>query len=235
MYTAFIGDSFCQAYHHHSDWPHIVNRARKTEIAPYGFGGKSWWFSWSNFVYYYADKLDQVDAMVFCHTESNRINTNTPDNARLPNNFWVEHLSSEVQQAYKSYVTYFHDQQFNDWAQQRFFEHLAQNYSQIKMVHLHCFPHSVSWSNLLPGAVFSTPLQLLAIGGVSQTTLDRDPNYLNGDALRNHLTVENNQALAHTVIQALDNYSPGIREVDFTDFNLPNQYGMDQYLIHNDI
>lgn len=246
MYTVFVGDSFCNAYNYNdwvhyqkpftvgsqrTPWPDLVKTARKTKIAPYGFGGKSWWFSWSSFWYNFHEHMNEVDSIIFCHTESGRINSNIESNQDLPNNFWVQNCSSEIKNLYKSHLQYFHDQNFNDWAQQRFFEFLRQHFSHIKTVHLHCFRQSVAWSKLLPGVVFNTPLQVIALGGVPGT-MEQAVSRITAskNSLDNHLTDANNKTLANVIVRALDNYSPGIYSLDLDEFEIPNHSVVNEYL-----
>jgi hypothetical protein len=74
---AFVGDSFCSAYslseckscqHTYSQkgtnepvWPSIVTKTNHYTLYPYGFGGKSWWYSRQRFV----EDLERIPKNIF--------------------------------------------------------------------------------------------------------------------------------------------------------------------------
>lgn len=230
---AFVGDSFCASYGLEEwnsrgcrHWQHgtkdptyldIVANTNKYALYPYGFGGKSWWYSRQRFVEdlqripkeIFADHLEVI---VFCHTNSGRIN-----------NAWNRELSntdttpSNIQHYYKNIF----DGDFHDWAQQQWFKEIANRWNHIKTIHFHCFPESVKWSDLLPGVVYTTPLMHISMGELQGTekeiyqTVQTDKRY-------NHLNSRNNQALAEYILGTIYDYKPGLYEIDTSNFDIVN-------------
>ena len=233
-YIAFVGDSFCASY---SDVAKndINQRFQKQtpysytttvanhygyEVLPYGFSGKSWWYSWYKFEQDCLGELNQIEAIVFCHTNCERINSTTHD--YLPqmcgNNF--PNYSKELNQASESYFKYIEDPAFNNWAQQQYFKMLAEKYSNIKTIHLHCFDGTDKWSNLLPGVVFTTTLSQVSIGEITGSEQEIIQSFTDNRA--NHLNKHNNKSLAKVIINALDNYTPGQYKLPLEIFEQPN-------------
>jgi hypothetical protein len=217
-YIAFVGDSFCATYNRNnqqcvelnqsnlsdSAYTGIVSDHYGCNVAPYGWGGKSWWFSWNRFWKDWEFRLDELEAIVFTHTDYNRINSSDPDLPLMANYSagpdYLVHANQE-------YFKYIHDRDFNIWAQEQYFKLLKEKVDKIKTVHLLCFTDTINKSHLLPGVVFITPLMHISIGEVrgSQKQILRAMN----DQRANHLNDYNNRILADTIIHALDNYTPG--------------------------
>lgn len=230
---AFVGDSFCASYSL-EDWTSrgcpvnqwgtreasyldIVTQTNNFTLYPYGFGGKSWWYSRQRFV----EDLqripqeifeDQLEVIVFCHTNSGRIN-----------NAWNRELSNsdttapEIQHYYRNIF----DGDFNDWAQQQWFEEIAERWNHIKTIHFHCFTDSVKWSDLLPGVVYTTPLVHISIGELQGTDKEIS-EYLRTDKRNNHLNSHNNKVLADFILGAIYDYQPGQYEIDMNNFDVVN-------------
>lgn len=230
---AFVGDSFCASYGY-EDWktrgctinqygteqPTFVDLVAKRTglmLHPYGFGGKSWWFSRQRFM----EELermpasifaDQLEVIVFCHTNSSRIN-----------NGWNRELSNTDTRSAEAMNFYRHifDNEFNEWAQEQWFREINRRWGHLKTVHFHCFPGSSKHSNLLPGVVFNTPLIYISVGELTGTDADIHNQIVN-DKRFNHLSDYNNQILADIISENLYNYCPGHKELDLSRFKIVN-------------
>jgi len=234
---AFIGDSFCNTYGNDEikkaqkagkctlwqgstadpTYTDIVAKSKGYTLYPYGFGGKSWWYSRQRFMEdlnkisenSFADNLEFI---VFCHTDSSRIN-----------NAWNTTLSaSNNSREFENYYRYMFDNKFHQWAQQRWFEEINEQWGHLKTIHFHCFPETVPMSHMLPGIVYTTPLIWISIGELQGT--DQEVDYVvKNDYRHNHLNEKNNQALAEVILGDMHNYNPGIKELDLSKFDMPNQ------------
>lgn len=231
---AFVGDSFCASYRAQDivehGWPplqhgtnestylDIVAKTNRYTLYPYGFGGKSWWYSRQRFI----DDLqripkeifaDQLEVIVFCHTNSGRIN-----------NAWNRELSNtdttppEMQYYYRNVF----DGDFHDWAQQQWFKEIAERWGHLKTIHFHCFPESVKWSDLLPGVVYTTPLIHISMGELQGTEKEID-QAIKIDKRYNHFNSHNNQAMAECILSTIYNYTPEHRKINLDNFNIVNQ------------
>lgn len=231
---AFVGDSFCAAYdirewenqgfqnhQHGATQPTHISHVVKTnnyKLFPYGFGGKSWWFSRQRFLndldMIPADRFrDQLEVIVFFHTNPHRIN-----------NYWNNHLdnTSESSKITKNYYKHIFDPDFNIWAQQRWFDEINRTWGHLKTIHFHCFPDSVQWTNLLPGVQFLTPLIYISVGELTGSDKDIDRS-IQHETRDNHLSVHNNIALGNIILRSINDYRPGQYHLPIEDFEIINQ------------
>jgi hypothetical protein len=233
---AFVGDSFCAAYgmedwksrgcpgHQHGTFDptfvsHVVT-ANNYDLYPFGYGGKSWWYSRQQFV----DALknipsdvfeNQLEVIVFCHTNCDRIN-----------NSWNFNLTNvgddkKIYAPVESYYKHIHDRDFNAWAQRCWFSEINQRWSQIKTIHFHCFTDSLQWADLLPGVNFITPLVYISMGELTGTDLDLHMS-LQNETRHNHLNTHNNLALGNIILKTISNYQPGQYQLPMQDFDIVN-------------
>jgi len=231
-YIAFVGDSFCASYGVSTPlsgaknqvsvtdiaYPTVVSDHYQCAVAPYGFEGKSWWYSWSKFQKDWGSSLDQLEAIVFTHTDSSRINSAISEDFPLMSSKFVN--PGSMARINEDHFKYIHDQDFNEWAQEQYFKVLKEKFNNIKTVHFHCYDFSVRKSHLLPGVVFTTSLIQVSIG--EQLGSKDQIAKAFGDGRPNHLNSYNNQVLADVIIQALDNYMPGEYELPLEKFDQPN-------------
>lgn len=231
-YIAFVGDSFCASYgpgtalsdniHQASvvdiAYPTVVGNHYQYAVAPYGFMGKSWWYSWSKFYKDWESKLDQLEAIVFTHTDYDRINSAVSDEFPLMNSASV--VANSMARVNEDYFKYIHDQHFNAWAQEQYFKMLKEKFDNIKTIHLHCYDFSVQQSHLLPGVVFTTSLTQISVGEITGTKKEITKAFADGRP--NHMNSYNNQTLADIIIQALDNYVPGEYKLPLEKFQQLN-------------
>ena len=236
----FVGDSYCawtdqstydfSGQNQHQTYkkdcpghPAIVAEHYRAELVCHGYSGKSWWYSYQKFRQALKQNpgiIDTAQAVVFCHTDAGRINSTNEELSvsHMPTNYSRStHLNrpwdDELADASQSWIRHLHDTEFQDWAQQQYFQELAQQYTNIKTIHFHCFEHSVGYSDLLPGMVYTTPLFSIS---------DKEPGWSNHtqDTRANHFNRHNNWALAQVIIGAIDNYSPGLHTIDLTGFDI---------------
>lgn len=230
---AFVGDSFCASYNR-AEWQQrrsppnqfgsdcptyldIVTKNNNYTLYPFGYGGKSWWFSRYRFI----EELeripaaifsDQLETIVFCHTNPDRINNGW--NIQLNN---TDTISPDIQHFYR----YLFDSDFNDWAQQQWFREISLRWSNIKTIHLHCFPKTIEWSHLLPGMVFTLPLIHVSIGELEGTDSEIDKQIFK-DTRFNHLSEHNNKVLAEWISGAIYDYRPGHYDISLNNFKCIN-------------
>jgi hypothetical protein len=231
-----IGDSFCADFYHknlskpkfknqiwlsrdQASWVTDVIEHYNGNVEVYGFGGCSWWYSWAKAMEDLKYRWHEVEAVVFCHTSANRINT-----------AWNEELNQQPDQppfitdsnlANSLFFKHIHDEQFQKYAYDQHIKNLGQSFKDIKTIHFTGFG-KLSGPNLagLSGTVFTTPLFQLAVGGLrgSEKKISHKINNHDPVRLNNHLTDLNNHALSQLVIDAIENYSPGYKTIDFSKF-----------------
>ena len=231
-YIGFVGDSYCSVYNEElcpekigqrGEYPGVtytslVARHFDYQMAPYGFGGRSWWWSWYNFSRRY--RINQFEAVIFCHTNCDRINSSTHEELpHMCNSNWPN-LNKDMNLASEYYFKYIIDSRFDSWAHQQYFKMLKEKCSDIKTIHFHSFPDSIKYSNLLPGMVYNTPLIYISVGEIDGTAEQIQNSY--SDNRANHLNEYNNRVLADVIINALDNYTPGHYKLPLEKFDQLN-------------
>jgi hypothetical protein len=234
----FVGDSYCasttaehyaangqqqfQDYKPYPGHPAIVADHYGVDLYTHGYAGKSWWYSYSKFqqaLHNNPTRLADALAVVFFHTDASRINSMNQEltSIHLPQHFDQSSKRSpidfELAEASRLWVRHLYDIEFQDWAERQYFKELARQYSEVKTIHFHCFKHTVDYSDLLPGRVYTTPLRSIS---------KREPGEILklSDTRANHLNEQNNLALAHTIIQAIDRYEPGQCPIPLEGFDL---------------
>lgn len=243
-YIAVVGDSFCGAIdreqnigfrwnpdrglHVGPTWPSLLADATKLNLAPYGFAGRSWWYSWQKFWQDWQGRLQDLEAVVFCHSNWNRINHAITDD--LPNIIHpsvTKNSSREKLEAVKYHFAYLVDPDFQKWSQRQFFHHVRDSLSAIKMVHFFCFDSpSAETCSTLPGVIFTTPLMSLSLAETG--TMNWPPNW--SDPRANHLNSKNNQAIARLALLALSELSAGCYDLPYGDFDLKDPALVNQYI-----
>jgi hypothetical protein len=249
-YILFFGDSFCaslndkhfksngcrmwQGGFHENSYSSLVADHYQVELMCHGYGGKSWWYSRSQFeseLKKHKDLIDRIDAMIFCHTDWYRINSDnmyaTTLNLDPVSNTsrFLSYLNSEdqmVAQAQTQWHKYLYDEHYQEWSMQNWFRELSTRFKHKKQVHFHSFKDSVKHNNLLIGQRFTTPLSFISVGEMTGTVKEIMNKMSNGDTRANHLSLHNNQALAQVIIDALDNYQDQTQELDTTKFEIVN-------------
>lgn len=234
-YVAFVGDSFCAHVHpvHHdhldpnpfrcrsgkkSSWPSLViDGMADRGLAHYGFGGRSWWYSWQRFWRDWRDRLGKLDMVIFVHTSANRINNSVDDN--LPHvNLLGGFGDTEKMQAWKYHTAYILDHEFQRWCQQQYFRHIREVMPDVPQMHFFAFDlPTPETCEILPGMKFTTPLFLLSAAetGIKNPKKIPDPPF---DERCNHFNDHNNHAMADLVLTAALDYRPGAYPIPHLDF-----------------
>lgn len=242
-YILFLGDSYCAcispehyAQSERGPWqwskdipcyPSLVADHYGFKLLCHGYGGKSWWYSRSQFEYQLQqqpDLLNKIDAMVFVHTDWDRLLSDTHDISTFHLYFksgFQKPLEKEKHNALKLYYKYLHDKNFYDWAGQNWFQELSTRFRHIKQVHFHCFDSTTKYNHLLYGQKFTTPLMWISAGEINGTD-DQIYEQFSRDTRANHMNNKNNQVLAQLIINALDNYQDQSQEIPMSNFDLIN-------------
>jgi len=234
----FVGDSFCDCFAtvgNGSDnsrvrdcektdqgidsilHPTVVAKHWGYNLYNFGYGGKSWWYSRYQLYDFLTDgcsnsvQLDNVAAMVFFHTDPGRLNTHD------------DNKSSEFNYAHKLWQTVLVDMNFHNWAQKSWFLEIKELFKNVPTLHFNCFPFTVENSHVLPGMIFDTPLVHLSLGELTGSDKELERQISTNETRWNHFNNQNNKALADVIINALDNYRPGIYNIDTSDFYQPNR------------
>jgi hypothetical protein len=231
---AFIGDSYCctyglndfQKHRDHSQngtdnptHPDLVVKHFDADIEPFGYGGRSWWYSRSKFENRWGWNFEEVEkqfeALIFFHTDHGRINNSWNDKLGPRNN------DGKLDEVQASYYKYIFDMDFNRWAQEQWFREINRRFNHLKTIHFHCFIPTPNTIQLLPGVVFTTPLIHISLGELIGSD-NHITNYLQNESRANHLSDHNNQALAQVIIQALEHYTPGQYSIPMDRFEIIN-------------
>lgn len=248
-YIAFIGDSFCSTTSHEyrksSGFPAVAGQGTADVAFPslvadhydlnllaHGYGAKSWWYSRVQFLKQISKTpkiLNKLDAIVFCHTNYHRINsdnhyTNSSNHSgSRSESDCVNSFDWQTAQAQTQWVKYLYDEEFQKWAQTNWFREISREWSEIKQVHFHCFEHLENQNNhLLVGQRFTTPLAYVSVAELAGSSREVR-NQLSSDTRANHMSAENNRVMAEITINALDNYKHGVQPLDMSKFkNLVN-------------
>jgi hypothetical protein len=158
---------------------------------------------------------EQTTTVVFAHTNAERIPT---DNAQLGQ---IDHSAppkTETARAVNLYYKHIFHAPFMHWAQRAWFQEIGQRYSQYRLVHLHCFPWSVKYSDQLTGLNITTNLAAISLNelGAEEITLYRDPR-------PNHLNAYNNGQLAQQLAALIKQGAQGNHALDVSQFEQKTQ------------
>lgn len=240
-YVAFVGDSYCGCidmkrfdlyrtwYGDHKRGGHDASYLSKVadhfalNLAHYGFPGRSWWFSWSYFWRDWAARLDEIDAVIFVHTENTRVNNawnkSLPHTVHFLQNDEGFNSTKQEKKAYKSFVTHVLDDDFQLWAQLQYLKYLKEQLDHIKTIHFFSFNHvTETTAATLPGVVFTDPLHLISIYETDRINPGHEDQ---NDYRANHLNETNNTALADLIIACLEDYRPGRYSLPMDEFDVP--------------
>ena len=203
-----VGDSFSS---NPIGWPTTLATELNLNLICYGVGGQPWW-SARNFITKLAtDTVDNAEFIVFAHTNAERIPTSNEEIGQIDHSKQPE---SEIELAIQLYYKYIHEQDFVTWAHQQWFTEISRLWGHKKLCHLHCFPWSLSYSNLLVGLNVTTNLTALSLNELGATEFR-----LVGDQRVNHFNTHNNQQLGLQVANLLKNYSNQSVELDVGRFD----------------
>lgn len=139
----------------------------------------------------------------------------------------------DVKLAHQYHFKYLYDQNFQEYAFLLHAESLGRILKHCKLLHF----SSTAWygpaKKVLTGSVYNLQMFNLALAGLTGTEEEIYAR-LNGHGghLNNHLTSKNNIEFGNFVINEIENYSPGIKDIDLSAFevlnpnalNWPNRY-----------
>lgn len=234
-----LGDSFASCRSLNTDWPKIVvDYLLKTDTTSEplgkGFSGASWWST--KLILEECLRTSKPKVLILTHTESQRIPSNENYSLNYGSVFNAEAYSKlkerrndeippyEVLIAGQHYYKYLYNDEFHQWAKIKWLEELDQLTIGIPIViHLHTFYDKHNFLYVFKnGLTFNKPLwdmsddcKILAnkMNKVSDSIQVVPENTWKELKTRNHLTEENNKKLASIIIDAIENYSIGPRDI----------------------
>ena len=207
-----VGDSFCASQHM---WPAELAKHLGLNLVGQGIGGASWWPSRHFVMSLPQETIDATEVMVFAHTNSTRIPTLDPELFSF--DYGVD-PQNEIENAVSLYYKYILDQQFMDWAQQQWFMEIAQRWSDKKLCHLHCFPWTTNYQNLMTGLVVQPSLSAISLNEISANKLN-----LFNDNRHNHMNEKNNKALAQELSRMISCNATGVQNLNLDLFDQPTR------------
>jgi hypothetical protein len=208
-----VGDSFCSAAEH---WPKILANLLDLNLICYTNGaGQSWWDARNWLQSLPAESIDNASVMVFAHTNAERIPTTDKQLGKIDHSAPAQ---TEIQTAIKLYYKYIFEPPFMSWAQQQWFKEIGDLYGHKQLVHLHCFPWTLSQATWLSGINITTNLTALSLNelGAEQMTLFNDHR-------PNHLNEHNNHELAGQVAELINTGGSGSHALDTGRFQQATQ------------
>jgi hypothetical protein len=211
-----VGDSYCAC----SDgWPKTLATELNLNLICYGGGGQPWWNARNYITKLAPEAIDNAEFIVFAHTNAERVPTLNEkigciDHSKKP--------ESEIETAIHLYYKYIHEQEFITWAHQQWFKEITERWGHKKMCHLHCFPWSLSYSDLLKGLNITTNLSALSLNEVGATHFR-----LVKDQRCNHFNPYNNNQLGLQLSEHLKNYDIKSVELDVAKFDQATSYWLD--------
>jgi hypothetical protein len=247
----FVGDSFCsnfrepcsippvyaQQYDYgKQSWLNVSSQELGLDLYSFGFSGRSWFYSRSQFFRHMNDNpsfRDSIELLVFCHTDSGRFNTG---NGEIGNEMLVEDYRPDVNDplrknklnkasALKIWFADLQDGALQDWSQEQWYYEIARDFSDIKQIHFNNYPFTQEKTARILGTVgmvYSTPLIHLSLGELTGTDKDITKHGMAQDQRTNHFSEINNRALAQVLVQAYQNYQIGVHEIDYNKFDIKN-------------
>ena len=203
-----VGDSYCS---YSEGWPRMLANKLNLNLVCHGAGGQPWWDARNFITKLEPTVINDAEFIVFAHTNAERLPTTNKkigiiDHSKDP--------STEIETAIHLYYKYIHEQEFISWAQQQWFIEISRLWGHKKLCHLHCFPWSVEYSNLLTGLNVTTNLTALSLNEVGATHFR-----LFADNRGNHFNPHNNQQLGLQIADLLKNYADQSVELDVSKFD----------------
>lgn len=238
-HIAFVGDSFCAAVdiqdwknrgRHRWQvgtetpaWPSLV--AKKLDLVPHyhGYCGKSWWYSRHWFFERCKKLLDnnQIDIIVFCHTDPTRINHLAEPlvNVMPDPETAEEEMLKKAQDLWRGYL---YDETFARWCQNNWLLEIKNKFQHVpKIIQFASFYSHLFDNSNYSGMCFRTPLVNIQAGEYIGTTKEIQ-DQMSARYIPNHFNEHNNQAMANVVIDAINNYCPGLYEINTSRFDIVN-------------
>lgn len=212
-----VGDSFSS---YSEGWPRILANELNLNLICYGVGGQPWWNARNFIINLSHSIIDNTDVIVFAHTNANRIPTLNEDIGKVDHSKKAE---TEIEKSIQLYYKYIHDQSFTDWAQEQWFREISRTWSNKKLCHLHCFPWTVKYSNILQGINITTNLTAISLNELGTTEFN-----LFNDCRSNHFDQHNNEQLGLQLSKHIKNYGNKIVKLDVSKFNQRTYYWIER-------
>jgi hypothetical protein len=234
---AFIGDSFCAGIDMQEwvrygkrrwqfgselpSWPSLV--ATKLNLSPYyhGYCGKSWWYS-RHWFFQRCKKIladNQFEVIVFCHTDSTRINhlSELLINEMVPATV-EEKILKNAQDLWRVYLN---DETFAHWCQYNWLLEIKNTFQHVpRIIQFTCFDPDLFDNFNRSGMCFKTPLFEIQKKEHTGTHEEQIKKALDIGYQPNHFNTLNNFAMSDLIIDAVNNYNPGLHKIDLSKFNL---------------
>lgn len=235
-----IGDSFAQQRSEPTDWPKFVTATLTQEFnttkSPrgLGFSGASWWSSRNLLLK--EVKKHSPKVLIMTHTEMQRIPSDENYGLNSASVFNIENYTKptstgnicpkEVLLAGQEYYKHLFCKDFHLWAQLKWFEEIDEivkaNHIPF-VIHMHSFE---VWDQnptyiFKNGITFDKPLwdisddnkllELKSYKKINDLVNTIDADVWTNNSNRNHFTMANNVKLAQQIIDAINNYSNGLK------------------------
>lgn len=207
------GDSFCSWS---GGWPTTLANMLDLNLINFGDPGAHWWSQ----LYFLNNEIspqdkDNTEVIVFCHTEMNRIPCRNNDVHTVNLHNLQNRKGDGVEKAVELYYKHLSDWKFLNWAQDKWFEEISNEWTSIpKVVHLHSFPWSLDKKHLLKGMNVSPSLAALCLNEIGAKSQKDIPVHA-----PNHFSDNNNYILAKEVKRLIDDYSYGLVNFDVSQFD----------------
>ena len=203
-----LGDSFSSSA---KGWPSMVAEQLNLNLICYREGGQSWWAA-KQFLNTINDAdIKNCEVVIFTHTNTDRIPTNNKTIGKI--NYSQLNKDNELELAIGLHFKYIHDHEFLHWAHKKWFEEIASSWTHAKIVNLHSFPWTWDDRLLLDGVNVWPSLASVSLNEVNAKEFS-----LMHDHRFNHLNTYNNQELANQIVDIVNNYVPGDKQLDLTKF-----------------
>lgn len=212
-----VGDSFSAS---DTGWPRTLANELNLNLICYGAGGQPWWNARNFIMSLSQDTIDNAEAIVFAHTNAERIPTLNEDIGKVDHS---KKPDSEIETAIHLYYKYIHDGKFMSWAQQQWFIEISRTFGHKKICHLHCFPWTLQYSNLLTGINVTTNLTALSLNEIGAKQFA-----LFNDSRRNHFNQHNNEQLGLQLAELLTHYTNKSVELDVSKFDQATNYWLER-------
>ena len=236
-HIAFVGDSFCGSYdekewkkRQHAwqigttepAWPSLIAERLKLYGDYHGYCGKSWWYSRSYF-YKNCTKLlnsNRFAAIIFCHTDTTRMNNQVESLVNIMNPKTVEEkIIKNAQDLWKGYL---YDEEHQVWCQEMWLQEIKHKFKNVpKIIQFSNFKSTLFNQDNYSGMCFKTPLVWIQLGRYLGTEKEISKAAVS-EVLANHLNDKNNLIMADFIIDAMNNYQPGVYDIDLTKFDQTN-------------
>ena len=176
------------------------------ELIKHGIG-EHWWGAKT-----FLEGIDRTDVevIVFAHTFGQRIPT--------------LYSPTIEQHAIDEYYKHIHNEEFLNWAQQKWFDEVSSTWSDIKLINIHTFPWSADFKNHLRGVNILPNLSCISLNEVDAEVPEIDESKIAPGLRRmNHFNEFNNNILADQLAEIITDYKEGDVELDISQFQLLTQ------------